>query len=141
MMDREEDQKGGGAPQAAVRLDKWLWAARFFKTRSLAHQAIELGRVRTQGARIKPAHFVRVGEDLEIALGDARVDVVVRALSTQRGPAPIARGLYDETPASVARREQRQRVRAQGPDPAVAIKGRPTKKEGRELRRLRGGDT
>jgi ribosome-associated heat shock protein Hsp15 len=119
-----------------VRLDKWLWAARFFKTRSLAHQAIELGRVRIQGLRVKPAHAVRTGDEMEIALGDARIEVVVRAISSQRGPAPVARGLYEETPASIARREGRQRARAQ--EPSLSIKGRPTKKQGRELRRLRG---
>jgi len=121
-----------------ARLDKWLWAARFFKTRSLAHQAIELGRVRIQGARVKPAHAVRIGEELEISAGDSRIDVIVRAVSTQRGPAPVARGLYDETPASAARREQRQQSRAQVAEPSLSIKGRPTKKQGRELRRLRG---
>jgi ribosome-associated heat shock protein Hsp15 len=128
---------GSDTTQATLRLDKWLWAARFFKTRSLANQAIELGRVRMQGARIKPAHAVRVGEEIEIAVGDARIGIVVRALSAQRGPAPVARALYEETPASIARREQRQRIRAQGLEPASSIKGRPTKKQGRELRRVR----
>lgn len=133
----DEDDDRDAAPDT-VRLDKWLWAARFFKTRSLAQQAIELGRVRTQGVRLKASHSVRTGEELEIAIGDARVDVVVLALSSRRGPAPVARGLYDETPASVARRDASQRVRAA--EPSSAIKGRPTKKQGRDLRRLRGGN-
>jgi ribosome-associated heat shock protein Hsp15 len=128
---------GSDAARATLRLDKWLWAARFFKTRSLANQAIELGRVRMQGARIKPAHSVRVGDEIEIAVGETRIEIVVRALSAQRGPAPVARALYEETAASVARREQMQRNRVPGAEPASSIKGRPTKKQGRELRRVR----
>lgn len=128
------------ADSASLRLDKWLWAARFFKTRSLANQAIELGRVRLQGNRIKPAHSTRVGDELEILIGETRVEIVVRALSAQRGPAPVARALYEETVASVARREQSQLMRRHGHEPAAAIKGRPTKRQGRELRRVRTGD-
>jgi ribosome-associated heat shock protein Hsp15 len=128
------------APErSALRIDKWLWAARFFKTRSLASQAIELGRVRWQGNRIKPAHSTRVGDALEIVIGETRFEVVVRALATQRGPAPAARLLYEETPASLARREQALLMRRHGQEPALSIKGRPTKKQGRELRRVRGG--
>lgn len=134
-MTSDDDHDGSAG---VVRLDKWLWAARFFKTRSLAHQAIELGRVRIDGVRVKPAHAVRAGEELQITVGETRVDVIVRALSSQRGPAPVARGLYEETPASATRREARQRARAA--EPSVEIKGRPTKKQGRELRRLRGGE-
>jgi ribosome-associated heat shock protein Hsp15 len=125
----------------SLRLDKWLWAARFFKTRSLANQAIELGRVRLQGNRIKPAHSTRVGDELEIMSGETRIEIVVRALSSQRGPAPVARALYEETAASQARREQAQLMRRHGHEPAAAIKGRPTKRQGRELRRVRTGDT
>lgn len=121
---------------ARVRIDKWLWAARLFKTRSLATQAIDLGRVRVEGERIKPARDVHVGEHLEIALGEARVEVIVRALGTVRGPAPVARTLYVETAASIARREARSALHRYGAEPAAAIKGRPTKKEGRLLRRL-----
>jgi len=120
-----------------MRIDKWLWAARFFKTRTLATQAIDLGRVRVDGARIKPARSVTPGEILEIQQGDVRIDVVVRALSAARGPAPAARLLYEETEASVARRALRQAARAV--EPVREIKGRPTKREGRALRRLRDG--
>jgi ribosome-associated heat shock protein Hsp15 len=123
---------------SALRLDKWLWAARFFKTRSLASQAIELGRVRLRGNRIKPAHATHVGDALEVLIGETRFEIIVRALSAQRGPAPVARTLYEETPASVARREQALLMRHHGPEPAQAIKGRPTKKQGRDLRRVRG---
>lgn len=124
----------------ALRLDKWLWAARFFKTRSLANQAIELGRVRLHGDRIKPAHFTRVGEEIEILIGETRFEIVVRALSSQRGPAPVARALYEETVASLARREQAQLMRRHGHEPSSSIKGRPTKRQGRDLRRVRSGD-
>src|ERR1700741_2792269 len=118
---------------SSLRLDKWLWAARFFKTRSLANQAIELGRVRLSGNRIKPAHSTRIGDALEIAVGETRFDVVVRGLSAQRGPAPVARMLYEETAESLARRERAHLMRRHGAEPAQAIKGRPTKKQGREL--------
>jgi len=124
----------------ALRLDKWLWAARFFKTRSLASQAIELGRVRLNGNRIKAAHATRTGDALEILVGDARFEIIVRALSSQRGPAPVARALYEETPASLTRREQALLMRGHGHAPAQSIKGRPTKKQGRDLRRLRGAE-
>ncbi|HEU0201813.1 MAG TPA: RNA-binding S4 domain-containing protein [Burkholderiaceae bacterium] len=121
---------------ARVRIDKWLWAARFFKTRSLATQAIELGRVRIASERIKPARELHIGDRLEIAMGEVQLEVVVRALGTMRGPATVARTLYEETTASVARREQRLAQRRYGVEPAAAIKGRPTKKEGRLLRRI-----
>ena len=126
--------------QTELRLDKWLWAARFFKSRSLASEAVEMGRVRLRGNRIKPAHPTRVGDALEVFVGDTRLEVVVRALSARRGPASVARALYEETAASVTRREQAQLVRRHGPDPAQSIRGRPTKKQGRELRRLRGSE-
>jgi ribosome-associated heat shock protein Hsp15 len=123
--------------RSSLRLDKWLWAARFFKTRSLASQAIDLGRVRLNGNRIKPAHATHVGDELEVVIGDTRFEIIVRGLSAQRGPAPVARALYEETAASLARREQAHLLRRHGQEPAQTIKGRPTKKQGRELRRLR----
>jgi ribosome-associated heat shock protein Hsp15 len=119
-----------------LRIDKWLWAARFFKTRSLAAQAIDLGRVRVEGERIKPSREARIGDRLEIQLGDERIDVIVRALSAMRGPAPVARGLYEETADSLARRERRAEAHRLSTEPAATIKGRPTKREGRELRRV-----
>jgi ribosome-associated heat shock protein Hsp15 len=123
-----------------LRIDKWLWAARFFKTRSLASDAIDLGRVHLNGARIKPAHEVHVGDQLDIQVGDTRFEVKVLALSAVRGPAPVARLLYEESAASIAQREERRTVRAAAPEPALHIKGRPTKREGRALRRLWTGD-
>jgi len=117
-----------------IRLDKWLWAARFFKTRSLASQAIDLGRVRIEGERIKPAHEAKVGEMLDVQLGDHRLQVVIRALSTQRGPASVARELYLETADSIASRNRREQQRAA--EPAQSIKGRPTKRDRRELGKI-----
>jgi ribosome-associated heat shock protein Hsp15 len=117
-----------------IRLDKWLWAARFFKTRSQASQAIDLGRVRINGERIKPAREARIGETLEVQVGDHRLQVVIRALSSQRGPASVAHELYQETPESVSRRERHIEQRAA--EPAQAIKGRPTKRDRRELGRI-----
>jgi ribosome-associated heat shock protein Hsp15 len=117
-----------------VRLDKWLWAARFFKTRSLASQAIDLGRVRIGGERIKPAHEARIGETLDVQVGDHRLQVVIRALSMQRGPASVARELYLETAESMATRKRRDQQR--GAEPAQSIKGRPTKRDRRELGRI-----
>ncbi len=121
---------------ASVRADKWLWAARFFKTRSLASQAIDLGRVRIAGERIKPARTVKVGERMEIHAGEQTLLVIVRALSAQRGPASAARTLYEETPDSIARRE---RIRAQNAsDPARSLKGRPTKRDRRRIGEVLG---
>ena len=88
-----------------VRIDKWLWAARFFKTRSLATDAVDNGRVRLDGERIKPARAVKLGDHLNIDNGSDRWDIEVIQISDQRGPAPVARSLYDETAASVAKRE------------------------------------
>ncbi len=120
-----------------LRLDKWLWAARLFKTRSLASQAIELGRVRRDGERVKPAHEARVGERLEVQVGEQRLELVVRGLSSQRGPAPQARLLYEETPGSVARRARLAEQR--GAEPARSLRGRPTKRDRRLLEDLGRG--
>jgi ribosome-associated heat shock protein Hsp15 len=117
-----------------IRLDKWLWAARFFKTRSLASQAIDLGRVRIEGERVKPAHEAKVGEMLDVQVGEQRLQVVIRALSTQRGPASVARELYLETADSIASRNRREEQRAA--EPAQSIKGRPTKRDRRELGKI-----
>jgi len=116
-----------------VRIDKWLWAARFFKTRSLASQAIELGRVRIEGERIKPARETRIGETLTIQAGETRLQVVVRGLSAVRGPAASARLLYEETADSVQRRERRAEQFRYGAEPARSIEGRPTKRDRRVL--------
>jgi ribosome-associated heat shock protein Hsp15 len=121
---------------ARVRIDKWLWAARFYKTRSLALAAIELGRVRVEGERVKPAREARVGERIELLQGEQRIELVVRALSAVRGPAPVARALYEESAASLLRRERQAQARRYGVEPAAALAGRPTKRDRRRLERL-----
>jgi ribosome-associated heat shock protein Hsp15 len=119
-----------------VRFDKWLWAARFFKTRSLALDAIALGRVRVAGDRIKPAREARIGDRVEIIQGEARTVVVVQALAAVRGPAAAARLLYSETADSIARRERQVQVRRYGAEPAATLQGRPTKRDRRLLEKL-----
>lgn len=122
----------------AVRLDKWLWAARFFKTRSLATEAINGGLVRVEGERVKPARVARIGERIDLTLADGPRTVIILALSDARGPAPTARLLYAETPDSLAAREKRQQDKAVQQDPSAAISGRPTKLDRRRLERWRG---
>ena len=120
-----------------MRLDKWLWAARFFKTRSLAQQAVAAGRVQLNGERTKRAHEVRLGDSIEVRVGDGRWQVVVKALSERRGPAEEARRLYEETAESRAERERRQDMRRWGAEPAATLKGRPTKRDRRRLEDLK----
>ncbi len=122
----------------SVRIDKWLWAARFFKTRSLATDAVDAGRVRLDGERIKPARAVKLGELLSIDNGADSWEVVVRALSDVRGAAHVARTLYQETDTSVRQREQAQEARKLYPEPGRAIKGRPTKRDRRALNKAAG---
>jgi ribosome-associated heat shock protein Hsp15 len=119
-----------------VRLDKWLWAARFFKTRSLAQQAVAGGRVQLNGDRTKPAHEVKAGDMVVVRVGDWRWEVKVAALSDRRGPAEAARKLYTETEASRAERERRNDLRRWGTEPAAALKGRPTKRDRRLMEGL-----
>jgi len=119
-----------------VRIDKWLWAARFYKTRSLALDAIEFGRVRIEGRRVKPSRDLRLGERLVVVQGEQRIELLVRALSTVRGPASVARTLYEETPESQERRERIAQVRRYGAEPAASIIGRPTKRDRRRLEQL-----
>lgn len=118
-----------------VRADVWLWAARFFKTRSLAKQAIDGGKIDLNGSGCKPAKTVHVGDVLRISRGVERLEVEVLALSEKRGQASVAQALYRESEASVATREaakaQRKLVGAMAPP------GRPDKQERRELRRLK----
>lgn len=119
-----------------VRVDKWLWAARFFKTRSLASDAVGGGKVKLNGTPTKPAREVKIGDRLDIFNGDSRWQVAVLALSEKRGPASEARQLYEETPDSVAAREAAQMRRKFNVEPAADIHGRPTKRDRRRLERL-----
>ena len=116
------------------RIDKWLWAARFFKTRSLAAAAVDGGRVKWNGQQVKPARELKPGDELDIVAGESRWTVVVRGLNAQRRPAPEARLLYEETAESAARRLQLEEIRRLAPMPGAGLKGRPTKKAGRLIR-------
>ena len=121
-----------------VRLDKWLWAARFFKTRALAAEAVEGGKVQVNGDRPKRARPLQVGDEIRVRLGPYEHTITVRALSARRGPASEAVGLYEETAASRTAREalaiQLKSLHAVfGPD-----KGRPSKKDRRDIQRLKG---
>jgi ribosome-associated heat shock protein Hsp15 len=117
-----------------VRLDKWLWAARFFKTRSLATDEVDKGRVKVNDQAAKPARDVRLGDRLSIQQGGVTRVVVVRGLSDVRGPAPVAQQLYEETAESLRLREEAARNRRYLADPAQAIEeGRPTKRDRRQL--------
>lgn len=116
-----------------VRIDKWLWAARFFKTRSLASEAVDGGKVHVNGDRVKSARALREGDRLEIRRGQEVLEVVVRVLSEQRGPATAAQALYEETEASVTKRqafaEQQRSLAAAMP----RFEGRPDKRSRRAL--------
>jgi ribosome-associated heat shock protein Hsp15 len=121
----------------SVRLDKWLWAARFFKTRSAAQQAVDGGKVKLDGERTKPAKEVRIGAELIIHIGAYEWLVRVVALSDQRGPATVARTLYEEDEASRARRTEQVALRKLAADPGSDRHGRPTKRERRQFERWR----
>jgi len=120
-----------------VRLDKWLWAARFFKTRSLATEAVGGGKVEVNGERAKPAKAVKPGDEIRLRIGPYEHVLILRRLSERRGPASVAQALYEETPAS---RDERERLAAQlkmaPPAFVYEEKGRPTKKDRRDLSRL-----
>jgi ribosome-associated heat shock protein Hsp15 len=122
-----------------VRLDKWLWAARFYKTRSLATDAVDGGKVRLNGTAVKPAKEVKPGDHLELRIGTETWEVVVQGLNEQRRPAPEARLLYQETEESSTRRAQAAELRRLAPTPDADHKGRPTKRERRQLVQFRRG--
>ncbi len=123
----------------AERLDKWLWAARFFKTRSLAAEAVVGGKVHVAEQRTKPARPIRTGDRIRIRKGDLSVEVVVQGLSKQRRPAPEAVLLYKETPESMAHRAQeRERRQDLATHHRIQGTGRPTKRERRKLTELKG---
>ncbi len=129
MSDKDDDK---------ARLDKWLWAARFFRTRALAKAAIEGGKVHCRGERCKPAREPKVGDELTIRAGFDERTVIVRARSSVRRGAPEAQSLYAETADSIARREQAAALRQAG---ALGVQsdGRPTKKQRRQIHQFRDG--
>jgi ribosome-associated heat shock protein Hsp15 len=117
-----------------LRIDKWLWAARFYKTRTLASDEVVKGRVEVNGQDVKPARELKIGDTVSLRQGPVVRSVVVKGLSGTRGPAPVAQQLYEETAASVAAREQAAEQRRLSPEPAHSIEqGRPTKRGRREL--------
>lgn len=117
-----------------LRIDKWLWAARFYKTRTLAAEEIGKGRVEVNGQEAKPAREVKLGDTVSLRQSSVVRTVVVKGLSHVRGPAPVAQQLYEETPESVKAREQAAEQRRYAREPALSIEqGRPTKRGRREL--------
>lgn len=132
--DLRPNAPGPSSEPGRTRLDKWLWAARFYKTRALAAEAVERGRIEVNGQAAKPAREVRCGDLLRLRQGPDERVVQVLALSTVRGPAPVAQALYAETAESLARRAAEAEARRLGAEPAHAIEqGRPTKRDRRQL--------
>ena len=126
------------SPADRVRIDKWLWAARFFKTRSLAADAVTAGKVELNGERTKPAKLVQIGDEVTVRLGPYLHVVAVRGLSERRGPATVAATLYEETAASLAARTKLAEQLRMAPAAFVyEEKGRPTKRDRREIDRFR----
>jgi len=122
-----------------VRLDRWLWAARFFKTRSLAVEAIGGGKVQLNGHRAKRAKLVHIGDEVRIRKGPFEQFVIVQGVSERRGPAKQAQQLYNETAESLQNREMMAAQIKSIPTPTFKTKGRPTKKERRDIDRFRSG--
>ena len=122
------------------RIDKWLWAARFYKTRALAVEQLNNGRVQVNGSEAKPSREVKVGDEVRLRQGRDERTVIVKALSNMRGPAPVAQLLFEETATSLAVRTEAAAARRLAPEPAHAIaQGRPTKRDRRALDQQRGG--
>jgi ribosome-associated heat shock protein Hsp15 len=137
-MKREPVSGIEGRGPAAVRIDKWLWAARFFKTRALAVAAIDGGKVELNGAGVKPSRDVKPGDEVRLRLGPYLHVVTVRGLSERRGPAAVAATLYEETADSRATREKLAWTLRHAAPVIEPGEGRPTKKDRRDLDRLKG---
>jgi ribosome-associated heat shock protein Hsp15 len=121
-----------------LRIDKWLWAARFYRTRSLASEEIDKGRVHLNGVAVKPAREVKAGDTLQLRLGSLARTVLVQAVSDKRGSAPVAALLFTETPESIALRTAAAEQRRLAPEPALSLAhGRPTKRERRDTDKAR----
>ena len=126
-------------PEAPVRLDKWLWAARLVKTRGLASEAVTGGRVHLNGRAVKPSKEVRPGDELEVTVGQVRRTVIVRGTAERRGPAAEAQRLYEETPESIVEREPLAEQRRLAAPLGTDLGGRPTKRDRRLFERTRRG--
>ena len=121
-----------------LRIDKWLWAARFYKTRTLASAEVDKGRVQVNGVAVKPARELKAGDLLQLRSGPVTRTVTVMAISDKRGPAPVAALLYQETESSVAQRLQAAEQRRLAPEPALTLsQGRPTKRDRRDTEKAR----
>ncbi|HTJ97105.1 MAG TPA: RNA-binding S4 domain-containing protein [Rhodocyclaceae bacterium] len=119
------------------RIDKWLWAARFFKTRSIACQSIDAGHVRLNGAILKPSREIKVGDELDIRSGEQRYIVIVKELHALRRPVPEARKMYEESEASFKARVALSEQRKLAPAPGANLRGRPTKRDARQIKKFR----
>ena len=119
-----------------MRIDKWLWAARFFKTRGLAQLAVAGGRVKLNGERIKPAHAVKPGDAVAVRVEEFEWLVTVRGLAERRGPAAQAKNLYEESAVGLAERQRLMDLRRWGTEPASRLKGRPTKRDRRLMEKF-----
>jgi ribosome-associated heat shock protein Hsp15 len=119
------------------RIDRWLWTARFFRTRGAATEAVLGGRVHLNGVRVKPAKEVRPADTVEVTVGDTRREVVVKGIAPTRGPAAVAAALYGETAESIARNEQHAAERRVARPLGADLAGRPTKQDRRRLEALR----
>ena len=126
-------------PLASLRIDQWLWAARFYKTRSLATAAIHAGHIKLNGQSVKPASVLRPGDTLDLAIGDALWTIQVNSLNDQRRPASEAQQLYAETPESSTRRAAMKEIQRFSPTPGSDLRGRPTKKARRLIRGFNEG--
>lgn len=138
MMLQPMPEESGAA--VGVRIDRWLWAARFFKTRSLAKVAVEAGHIQVEGQRAKPAKEVQIGHTLNVRRGSQQMTIVVAALAARRGPAKVAQALYEETHESIEQREivsSRRRMERAG---LQVPQTKPSKKDRRDLRKLRDLD-
>ena len=122
-----------------TRLDKWLWAARFFKHRTLATDAVEGGKVQLNGIRVRPAKDVKIGDRVDIQLTEARFSVIVTGIAEKRGSAGVAQTLYAETPESAAAREAAREERKLSATPGADLHGRPTKRDRRLIGRFTDG--
>lgn len=125
-------------PPSTTRVDKWLWAARFYKTRSLATEAVAGGKVEVNGEGAKPSKSVKPGDRIRVRIGPVEFLLTVRAIGERRGSAPAAQALYDEAPESIAEREKVSAQRRFSAPPAYEEKGKPSKRDRREMDRWRG---
>ena len=122
-----------------TRIDKWLWAARFFKHRTAATEAVEGGKVRLNGITVKPARAVKPGDRIDLTRDEGACTLIVRAIADKRGPATVARTLYEETAQSIAQREAAREMNRLAAPPGADLHGRPTKRDRRQMRRFEGG--